>query len=140
MDETPDTGHAYFGGLARRVRLPRHVDARGTLAPFDFAGLPFVPRRAFVVSGVPAGTVRGGHGHRTGSQLLVCIGGRIEVLMRHQDAEATLVLDPASPALVFGPGVWCRQRYLAEGSLLLVFASEPYDPGSYLTDASSFAP
>lgn len=52
--------------------------------------------------------------------------------MRCQGEEVTLLLDSGRAGLLLGPGVWCQQKYLAEGSVLLVFASEPYDPASYV--------
>jgi hypothetical protein len=65
-------------------------------------------------------------------QMLVCLQGCIEILMRYRDKEATLVMEPSSLSLVFGPDVWCQQKYVVEGSVLLGFASEPYDPKSYI--------
>lgn len=124
----------FFGGQARLVACPGHADARGILTPFAFDQLPFVPCRAFTVSDTPAGGVRGGHGHRAGMQLLVCLHGRIEVLMRHQGEEAALTLESAAHGLLVGPNVWCQQRYVTAGSVLLVFASEPYDPASYIRE------
>lgn len=123
-----------FEGLARRVPLPARTDARGRLLPLEFDHLPFTPRRVFTVADVPAGTVRGGHGHRAGQQLLVGLQGRIEILLRHGPREATTVLLPAGPGLLLQAGVWCRQTYAQAHSVLLVFASEPYDPASYVED------
>lgn len=122
----------YFDGLAGLVQQPAHADERGVLVPFAFDRLPFTPYRSFVVTDTPAGAVRGGHAHRSGMQMLVCLRGRIEVLMRHRGREVTAVLESPSCGLVFGPGVWCRQKYLEEGSILLVFANEPFDPDSYI--------
>lgn len=115
------------------LRSP-HTDSRGLLHAFDFSELPFAPARVFTVSGAPAGTARGGHGHRRGEQLLACIQGRIHVLMRHAGEEATVQLVPDGGMLLVGPQVWCRQTYLDEGAVLLVLASEPYSPDSYFTD------
>lgn len=52
--------------------------------------------------------------------------------MRCHDEEVILLLDSGRVGLLLGPGVWCQQKYLDEGSVLLVFASEPYDPASYI--------
>lgn len=120
-----------FAGLVRFVPLNVHVDARGCLMPLEFDGLPFVPRRVFTVSQVPPGTVRGGHGHRTGQQLLVCLQGRVEVLLRCGKLEAAAALMPAGPGLLVAAGVWCRQTYVEAHTVLLVLASETYDPASY---------
>ena len=72
----------YFGGRARQVACPPVTDQRGSLTPFDYADLPFPPRRVFAVTDVPPGTSRGGHSHGSSTQLLVCLAGRIELLMR----------------------------------------------------------
>jgi hypothetical protein len=76
--------------------------------------------------------VRGGHAHASGYQWLVCLNGSIEVLMRCHGEEVTLLMDSERFGLLLGPGVWGQQKYLAEGSVLLVFASDPYDPASYI--------
>lgn len=104
--------------------------------PLDFRSLPFQPCRIFTVSGAPAGTHRGGHGHHAGEQLLICLEGRIDLWMRRQNEEARASLAPAGPGLVLGAGVWCRQTYVSAGSVLLVLASTPYDPASYFTEWS----
>lgn len=122
----------YFGGRAKLISCSSKTDERGVLLPFQFDQMPFTPCRSFAITNVPAGVVRGGHAHRSGMQMLVCLHGCIEILMRYQDKEATLVMEPFSPGLVFGPGIWCQQKYMVEGSVLLGFASEPYDPKSYL--------
>lgn len=126
----------WFSGRACLIALQRHAESRGTLLPLDFDALPFVPRRCFTVSGAPAGTVRGGHAHRCGQQLLICVQGRIEVDMRHGDDHAREVLEPNGPGLLIGPLVWARQGYLLPGSVLLVLASEPFDPASYIEDGA----
>jgi dTDP-4-dehydrorhamnose 3,5-epimerase-like enzyme len=132
MIQASPWSNEFFGGKAKLLSCARHVDERGVLMPFDFNEMPFEPRRSFVISGASAGTVRGGHGHRSAQQMLVCLHGSIEVLMRHNQQEVSVLLEPGSPGLVFGPGVWCQQKYLFPASILLVFASEPYDPSSYV--------
>lgn len=107
--------------------LRRSTDERGTLLPLEWDDLPFVPSRIFTVSGAAAGTVRGGHGHRTCSQLLVAVAGQIEVEVVRADARRTFTLTPQSPGLLVRPGIWFAQTYISPASVLLVLASEPYD-------------
>jgi dTDP-4-dehydrorhamnose 3,5-epimerase-like enzyme len=122
----------FFGGLAKRMPCRACADARGTLLPFPFDTMAFAPTRVFAVTRVPAGTVRGGHAHRSGHQWLVCLNGSIELLMRCHGEEATVLMDSERFGMLLGPGVWCQQKYRVEGSVLLVLASEPYDPASYV--------
>ncbi len=122
----------WLGARARLLPLPTHADTRGRLTPLDFGALPFVPQRLFTVTDVPPGGIRGQHGHRSSRQLLVCLQGEIAVEMRHHDATAATVLHAGGPALLLEPGVWCSQAYRDRQTLLLVLASEPYDPASYI--------
>lgn len=124
----------FFGGRARLVPVSVREDSRGVLLPFDFSNFPFAPCRAFTVSNVPQGTVRGGHAHKYGDQLLVCLQGRIGIVMRHQNDVETLLMEPGSPGLLVSAGVWCQQTYMTAETVLLAFASHPYDPQSYQTD------
>lgn len=112
------------------VPVQRSTDERGSLLPLDWESLPFEPRRIFTVSGVPAGTVRGGHGHRTCTQLLAAVVGEIEVRLVHGGEHRAIILTPKSPALLVRAGIWFSQTYLSEGAVLLVLASECYDPGA----------
>ena len=130
----PEADSGFFDGLAKLIDYPVHSDERGSLTPFTFDQLPFRPCRTFVVADVPTGAVRGGHAHKYGWQMLVCLQGRIDILMRYRKKEISLVMEPGRFGLVFGPGVWCQQKYLQKGSVLLVFASEPFDPESYIRD------
>lgn len=124
----------FFDGHARLFESMSKVDPRGVLIPFDFDQMPFVPRRSFVVTQVPAGTRRGGHAHRYGMQFLICLQGKMEILMRYRTEAVTLVLDEPTRGLLLGPEVWGQQTYLNDGTVLLAFASETYDPDSYVQD------
>jgi dTDP-4-dehydrorhamnose 3,5-epimerase-like enzyme len=126
MDQDRPGRRSLFGGKAALVTLARHSDLRGALTPFEFAALPFMPRRIFVVSDVPVGTTRGKHAHRNGRQLLVCLSGRVRIDMRSGNISESIVLDGSEHGLLIDSGVWAAQTYLVRGTVLLVLASEPY--------------
>lgn len=111
-------------------------EPRGDLTAVDFDTLPFQPVRAFSVSNCPAGTSRGAHAHREGQQLLVCTRGEVEVELRRGTRRHVRCL-AGGPALLVPARVWARQRYLTADSTLLVLASRPYDPASYLAEAAT---
>lgn len=115
-------------GQAFLIPMRRFNDQRGSLLPLEWETLPFEPRRIFTVSGVPPGTIRGGHGHRTCAQLLFAIAGEIEVRLVHGSERRTIVLTPDSPALMVPAGIWFSETYTSEVAVLLVLASEPYNP------------
>lgn len=127
---------AILGGQVRFLRVPVVSDPRGSLMPLDFSRLPFVPCRFFVVTGVPAGTVRGGHALTRGWQLLVCLSGQIDVRVRRPGEEQVVTLTAGSGGLLIASMVWAEQTYREPGSTLLVLASEPYDPSTYVRSCS----
>lgn len=122
-----------FGDAVGGLAVTPHVDERGRLVELDFSALPFAVRRVFAVTDVPPGTDRGSHRHRRGTQALFCLAGRVEVELRLGDARDEIVLTPSTGGLRIAAGVWARQRYVIEGSTLLVLASEPFDQSSYDT-------
>jgi dTDP-4-dehydrorhamnose 3,5-epimerase-like enzyme len=114
------------------LTFPVHVDARGTLVEVDFRALPFRPRRAFVVEGTEAGTVRGGHAHKRCRQILMCVQGVVTVETAGPEGRRTDVLASPTQALLVPARVWSRQIFDEARSRLLVLASHYYDPDSYL--------
>jgi dTDP-4-dehydrorhamnose 3,5-epimerase-like enzyme len=114
------------------VRWPRHQDLRGALTEIDFEGLPFHPRRIFYLSNVPTGTVRGGHAHRWGTQIMVCVAGKIQIECRHRGMNELFECVPDDRGLLIGEGVWSQQKYLVAGSAMMVLCSHPYDKDAYV--------
>lgn len=123
-----------FEGHVRLIRWPAANDARGQLFEFDHTSMPFVPQRSFVIGNVPPGTLRGGHSHRACQQLLVCLRGRLCVELASTALRAEVILTDPSHALYLNAGVWARQRYEEHDTWLLVFTSQPFDPGSYVAE------
>ena len=110
-----------------------YVDARGWLATVDFDTVDFDVTRAFVV-GSGHGTSRGGHGHRSGRQLITLVGGRVRVDMRWRDRSGSVELSGDCRSLLLEPGVWASQTYLDPESSLVVFCDTPYNPHDYVQD------
>jgi dTDP-4-dehydrorhamnose 3,5-epimerase-like enzyme len=112
----------------KTLELTRHPDARGVLTLLELAELPFQPERVFVVSQVPPGARRGGHGHLRQRQVLACVAGRVEVELRVPGDSSTAVALDAGEGLLVEPGVWSVQTYQTTDAVLMVLADGPYDP------------
>jgi acetyltransferase-like isoleucine patch superfamily enzyme/dTDP-4-dehydrorhamnose 3,5-epimerase-like enzyme len=120
-------------------RLSMAADLRGSLSAGEFGSqIPFVPKRYFMVFDVPGKDVRGEHAHRACHQFLVCARGSLTVVVDDGAASEEIVLDRRDVGLYLPPMVWAVQyRYSADG-LLLVFASDHYDPEDYIRDYDEF--
>ncbi len=136
----PATGEVALG--VRGVTLERRPvirDMRGNLTAREVGqGLPFAPRRYFIVHDVPTKEVRGEHAHRTLHQVLVCIRGSVTVLVDDGVHRQETVLDSPELALHVPPMVWCVQYKYTPDAALLVLASDVYDPDDYVRDYEQF--
>ena len=113
--------------------LPTHgAAAEGWLTVAEAAGLPFAVRRAYWITDVPAGQVRGRHAHRTLEQVLVAVHGRVSLHIKLADQQTLrFCLAQATQALYLPPHCW-PEIHLEPGAVLLCLASQPYDPADYI--------
>ena len=120
-------------------RLPQVDDLRGNLS-FGEIGeqVPFAVKRYFVVYGVPSKNIRGEHAHRALHQFLICVHGRCHVVADDGMNRQEFVLDRPSLGLHIPPMVWASQYKYSEDAVMLVLASENYDPAGYIRDYSEF--
>jgi UDP-2-acetamido-3-amino-2,3-dideoxy-glucuronate N-acetyltransferase len=119
--------------------LPSHHDPRGNLIACEAARLlPFAVKRLFWIFGIPPGTTRGGHAHRTQHQALICLRGAIECSLDDGHNRATVELGDAKHLLHLPPLVWGEQRTVTADALYLVLASDAYDNEDYLRTRNDF--
>jgi acetyltransferase-like isoleucine patch superfamily enzyme len=121
------------------VRLTLADDLRGTLASGEFPEhLPFQPRRYFIVFDVPGKDVRGEHAHRHCHQFLVAARGSLAVVVDDGRRSEEIVLDRPDLGLYLPPMTWTVHYKYSPDALLLVLASDPYDPDDYVRDYDEF--
>jgi acetyltransferase-like isoleucine patch superfamily enzyme/dTDP-4-dehydrorhamnose 3,5-epimerase-like enzyme len=123
----------------RLIDVPIHLDLRGSLAAAELADfLPFAPQRYFVVFDVPSQHVRGEHAHRECWQFLTCLRGSVTVHLDDGRVRSEVVLDNPGLGVVVPALVWASQFNYSQDAVLLVFASQPYDPSDYIRDYDEF--
>jgi len=123
----------------RIVRLQAMPHAFGELVVAEKGGLPFEPRRAYFVHGIPTGARRGGHAHRTTWEAIIPLRGEFRVTVESACAKKAefRLADPAEALLV--PALcWVVLDHFSEGAIFLVAASAPYDEGDYVRDRGEF--
>lgn len=121
------------------IRLGHVVEARGHLTVGECgAGLPFLPRRFFVISRVPGAHIRGEHAHRQLREMLVCLSGSVIVEVDDGARRRAVMLDSEETGLVLGPMVWVSQHDYSADATLLVLATHEYDPGDYIREYDRF--
>jgi len=115
------------------------TDMRGRLAVAESgAGLPFEPKRYFVVHDVPSREARGEHAHRTLHQVLTCVRGECSIIVDDGTRRERLLLDTPGAAVHIHPLVWAAQFGFSDDAVLLVLGSDVYDPEDYIRDYDEF--
>jgi UDP-2-acetamido-3-amino-2,3-dideoxy-glucuronate N-acetyltransferase len=126
-------------GGATLHNLPLVRDMRGDLSAGEFErNIPFRPKRYFLVFNVPSREVRGEHAHRTCHQFLVCVRGSCSVLLDDGRDRRQVTLDRPNLGVFMPAMVWGTQFHYSADAILLVFASEHYDPDDYIRTYSKF--
>jgi UDP-2-acetamido-3-amino-2,3-dideoxy-glucuronate N-acetyltransferase len=140
--QRPPSLGAVAGTIIPGVKLftmPRVEDLRGTLSFGEYdKHLPFVPKRYFLVFQVTSQEIRGEHAHRFLHQILICVTGSCSVACDDGQNRGQTVLDSPDKALYIPPMVWATQYNFSHDAVLLVLASEAYDPDDYIRDYDEF--
>ena len=123
-----------------RLHVLREVrDMRGDLCAAQVgAELPFVVQRSFLVYNVPNAELRGEHAHHRCGQFLIAVKGSVRVVVDDGSQREEFSLDRPNLGLYLPPMTWGIQYRYSEGAVLLVLASDPYDPADYIRDYDQF--
>lgn len=120
-------------------RLLLAEDLRGSLSAGEFSSqVPFAPKRYFMVFDVPGKDVRGEHAHRQCHQFLVAARGSLAVVIDNGTTSEEIVLEAPNIGLRLPPLIWAVHYKYSADALLLVFASDHYDPNDYIRDYDEF--
>lgn len=136
------TGTGVVSGRVRGVTLHefRQVsDMRGSLSVGEFErGVPFVPKRYFLVFDVPTLETRGEHAHVACHQFLIAVAGSVSVVADDGEHREEFLLDRCNKGLFLPAMTWGIQYKYSPDAVLLVFASEYYDANDYIRDYDQF--
>lgn len=119
--------------------LKRVEDIRGNLSVGEFpTDIPFIPARYFLVFDVPSEKTRGEHAHKVCKQFLVCVRGSCAVVVDDGVSRCEVCLNAPNLGLYIPPMIWGIQYKFTPDGVLLVFASDAYDPADYIRDYADF--
>lgn len=115
------------------------VASDGNLVPIESnKDIPFEIKRVFYVYGVKNQDDRGKHSHYKTKQILICLSGKVEVMVHDGKRENRYLLESPQQALYIPEMIWDEQKYLTEDSVLLVLSNVEYIPDDYIHDFEQF--
>ena len=123
----------------RIYEMREFPDLRGALLVSEFAEeLPFLPKRYFLVYDVMSERIRGEHAHKRCHLFLTCVHGACSIIADDGTHRQEFRLDRRNLGVHLPPMIWGIQYKFTRDAVLLVFASEHYDPADYIRNYSEF--
>ncbi|HMD14270.1 MAG TPA: FdtA/QdtA family cupin domain-containing protein [Bacteroidota bacterium] len=121
--------------MARLINLKTFCDARGNLTVIERV-VPFDIKRIFYIYGVDD-SVRGRHRHRKTRQAVICLTGSCIVFNHDGTHKQEFTLDAPSKCLLLEPTDWHKMHTFSRDAILMVLASEYFDPNDYIFEEYS---
>ncbi len=115
-------------------------DSRGELVVIEGgADIPFAIQRIFYIYGSDSDVVRGNHANKKTQFVLVNVQGtsKVRVIDRNKN-EQIFVLEKPNQGLYLPTGLWKEMYDFSADSVLLVLASEHYDPEEYIRSIEDY--
>lgn len=116
--------------MAYIINLKTFSDTRGKLTVIEKV-LPFDVKRIFYIYEVDE-SERGKHRHHKTIQALICFNGSCHIHNNDGTKKETFILDNPSNCLILEPKDWHFMTDFTKDAILLVFASEYFDPKDYI--------
>jgi len=112
------------------IELKTFADDRGNLTVVE-RQIPFEIKRIFYIYGVD-NSRRGGHRHHKTIQLAICINGSCKISNDDGISKQEYHLSNPDEGLILNPEDWHEMYDFSEEAILLVLASEYFDPKDYI--------
>ena len=111
---------------------------QGVLRVFESEDVPFTIKRVFSVVNATGGSKRGQHAHKICNQLICCVTGEVNLICDDGNSQIEVLLTPSSESVLVSHGIWAKQEYLKDNSVLIVFCDQSYDENDYIRDYHKF--
>ncbi|OEK00237.1 hypothetical protein BFP97_01345 [Roseivirga sp. 4D4] len=114
-------------------------DSRGDLSFLEeLKDVPFEVKRVYWLNDVPEQQVRGGHAHKTGEQVIICLQGTVEVVLESQTNERlSYTLSQPNTGLYIPPLWWGKMLFKGK-AMLLGLASDEFSEDDYIRNREDF--
>lgn len=116
--------------MAHLINLQTITDTRGSLTVIERV-IPFEIKRIFYVNG-PERFAHSGNRRPSMRQAVICLKGSCLITSHTGSEEQHFVLNTADQCLLLAPEDRHQMREFSDESILMVLASEPFEPEEHL--------
>ncbi len=123
----------------KEIEYSKFSEENGQLSIFQVGvEIPYEIKRIFTVL-ANNGDIRGNHAHKSCSQFLICLAGKIRLTCDDGMGNIeTFLIDQKSKGILISPMIWASQEYLLNQSVLMVICDQPYNPDEYIRNYDYF--
>lgn len=115
------------------IHFPRIQNRAGNITPVqNGVELPFAVKRIYYLYDIPGGEDRGAHAHYNLEQVVIAASGSFDITIDDGRNKKTVQLNRPYYGLHILPGLWRDISNFSSGAILLVMASEVYQPEDYI--------
>lgn len=128
-----------FRDKFKTVEFKQNGDERGHLVVVEGnQDIPFDIKRVFYIYGSDADVIRGQHANRKTEFVLINVSGTSKVGVDDGFNQEIVELDKPHKGIYLSKMLWKNMYDFSNDSVLLVLASEHYDPSEYIRDYDEF--
>lgn len=126
-------------GQCKLIRFPTFSNPVGDLSVVEGnQHIPFNIKRIYYLHNVPEGAERGVHAHKNLEQFIIAIAGSFTIVIDDGFNKNTLTLNDPGQGLYVSPLIWREITDFTHDAVLLVLASEHYNPEDYFHEYDEF--
>jgi len=127
------------GNKAQKLKFKQLGDDRGHLVVVEgLKDIPFDIKRIFYIYGSDSDVVRGQHANRKTEFVLINVSGTSKVEVDDGKEKRIFDLDEPHVGIYLPSMVWKDMFDFSPDSVLLVLASEVFDPDEYIRDYDEY--
>lgn len=99
---------------------------------------PFEIKRVYYIWGTDQKVIRGHHSHRNLEQVIVCTSGSCDFILDNGYCREIFHLNSPAQGLHIKGNIWREFTNFSQGCVVMVLASEHYNPADYIRDYDLF--
>lgn len=120
------------------IDIPKIERPEGNIGVVEKEVIPFDIKRVYYLFDVPSSAKRGGHAHKSLSQVLIALSGSFDVVLKDGNSTQTITLNKPDKGLLIDSTIWRELENFSSGSVCLVLASDVYSEDDYIRDYNEF--
>lgn len=100
--------------------------------------IPFPIKRIYYIYNALKGYPRGFHAHKKNRQVFFCLAGTVTLVLDDGKHKTSIHMNDPKKGVVLEPMIWHEMHDITKDTIMMVMASEKYDPEDYVRDYSVF--